>query len=422
MGWFQQRDSGRWTGRYRDRNDKVVSRTFATKAEAKRWVAQMEADLARGTYVDPRGGQTTFGDWHDRWAAGRVVRRTTEASAGSRLRTHVVPRWRDYKLEAITPSDVRAWVAELQALGLAPETVRGIYQLFATIMRAAVDDGLIAATPCRRIPLPKPGADERVYLTADQVAQLVGATPERYRALVLTAAYTGCRWGELAGLKAGRLDLLRGRLEVVETLEEVAGRFTYGVPKSEASRRTVSLPKHVVAALRAHVEEYGLGDDGLVCSGPKGRPLSRNRFRVRVWTPAIVLAQLRHECRVRGLDTTGSAAALCERLTKAGHDIKRSSFPVPRFHDLRHTHVALLIAGGVPVKAIQHRLGHASITTTMNRYGHLLPDVDAALTGTLEAQAARAATPKDQDSATRLLPEGPAATAAQTLRQAVNTA
>jgi integrase len=348
-----------------------MSRTFATKGEAKRWVAKMEADLARGVYVDPRGGQVAFDTWYERWLAGRVVRRTTNASSGSRLRTHVLPRWGSTQLDTITPSDVRAWVADLQASGLAAETVRGIYHLFATIMRAAVDDGLIATTPCRRIVLPKRVEAERPYLAPVQIARLVEATPARYRALVLTAAYTGCRWGELAGLKVHRLDLLRGRLEVVETLEEVAGHFTFGSPKTDASRRVVSLPRPVVSALRAHLAEFGVGDDGLVFSGPTGRPLSRTRFRARTWLPAVTAA---------GLD------------------------PAPRFHDLRHTHVALLIAGGVPVKAIQARLGHASITTTMNRYGHLLPDVDAALLGTLEDQSAAGETGRTEILATRLLP------------------
>jgi len=168
------------------------------------------------------------------------------------------------------------------------------------------------------------------------------------RTLVLVAVSTGLRWGELAGLKRHRLDLLRRRLDVVETLVEVSGRVSFGQPKTLRSVRTVSLPRQAVDALAKHL----VGHAGeLVFTSPEGAPLRRHNFHRRVWEPAV---------RAAGLT------------------------PAPRFHDLRHTHVALLIAGGAPMKAISERLGHSSIVITMDRYGHLQPDVDDALIRALE--------------------------------------
>lgn len=189
-----------------------------------------------------------------------------------------------------------------------------------------------------------------MFLSPAELDRLVRAVDTHHRALVQTAAGTGLRWGELAGLPRARLDLLRRRLEVAQTLEDVNGQLSIGVPKTSGSRRFVSLPPTPVTVLTGHLEGHS---SELVFTGSDGTPLRRSNFHARVWRPAV------------------AAAALPPRT---------------RFHDLRHTHVALLIAAGVPMKAIQARLGHASIVMTMDRYGHLLADVDEQLLAGLEQQ------------------------------------
>jgi integrase len=158
------------------------------------------------------------------------------------------------------------------------------------------------------------------------------------------------RWGELAGLRVDRLDLLRRRLHVTQTLVDVRGQLSFGEPKSAQSRRYISLPPTLVTALAAHLEGHR---SELVFTSEEGDPLRRSNFYRRVWQPA---------CEEAGLT------------------------PPPRFHYLRHSHVAMLIAAGVPMKAIQHRLGHRSIVMTMYVYGHLLPDIDEKLLEGLERQ------------------------------------
>jgi integrase len=162
------------------------------------------------------------------------------------LRWLALPRFGDTSLAAISQRDVRAWVAELSAQGLAPATVQKAYQLLGKVMGAAVDAGMLAQSPCRRVPLPKAEREEMRFLTPAEVATLAEAIRPRYRALVLVGAYGSLRIGELAGLRRGRVDLLRGTVTVAEIMVEVQGVLHMGPPKTRASRRTVGLPRFVV--------------------------------------------------------------------------------------------------------------------------------------------------------------------------------
>jgi integrase len=261
-----------------------------------------------------------------------------------------LPRFGDAPLAAISQRDVRAWVAELSAGPLAPATVQKADQLLGKVMGAAVDAGMIPQTPCRRVPLPKVEREEMRFLTPAEVATLAAAIAPRYRALVLVGAYGGLRIGELAGPRRSRVDLLRGTVQVAEIIAEPKGRLQIGPPKTRAGRRTVGLPRFVAEELAAHLA--GLGDpEALVFAAPEGGPLRVHGFRARVWRPAT---------RAAGLDGL-------------------------RIHDLRHTAVALWIAAGANPKEVSTRAGHASVSFTLDRYGHLYPEADAALRDRLDA-------------------------------------
>ena len=188
------------------------------------------------------------------------------------------------------------------------------------------------------------------FLTPVEIARLAGAIRPGYRALVLVGAYSGLRIGELAGLRRERVDLLRGTVAVAEIMTEVAGKLQIGPPKTRASRRTVGLPRAVVDALAKHLAP-DLQPSDFVFTGPQGGPLRVAGFRYRIWRPATTAAGL------EGL----------------------------RIHDLRHTAVALWIAAGAGPKEVAARAGHASVSFTLDRYGHLYPESDAALRDRLDA-------------------------------------
>jgi integrase len=349
VSWVEKLPSGRYRAKYRGEDGRQHSQTFPSKAAAKAFLHSTGADMQRGQWVDPRGGQMLFRDWAAAWSAARVVRPTTHAADAGRLRNHLLPAFGDGALKDITPMRVRSWVAQLSRRR-APATVRHCHAMLSQMLADAVTEGLLLTNPCRGTRLPRPGSTIAQFLAPEQVERLVEAVEAHYRPLVVVAVTTGMRWGELVGLRPQYVDLLHRRLRVVETLVEVNGVLSVGQPKTPRSCRTISLPAQAVTALEDAMA--GPARDYVFVT-EAGFPIRRHNFSRRVWTPALAAA---------GLD------------------------PSVRFHDLRHTHVALLIAAGVPVKAIQDRLGHTSIVTTMDRYGHLLASVDESVITGLETQ------------------------------------
>lgn len=178
------------------------------------------------------------------------------------------------------------------------------------------------------------------FLTHEEVALLADTIDERYRALVLVAAYCGLRASELVGLRRHHVDLLRRTLTVVEQVQYLDGEFVTSQPKTKAGRRSVALPRLVADELDAHLRAYAESrSDAVVFPAPEGGYLRFDNFRNRAWTPATVDAGL---------------APL-------------------RPHDLRHTCASLAIAAGADIKVLQRMLGHSSAVLTLDRYGHLFP-------------------------------------------------
>jgi integrase len=342
-----------WEVRYYDVDHRLRGKTFKRKVDAEAYRAQVEVDKRAGTYADPALGKTLLADWAQRWQATTVhLRPSTRARDKMLLERFVLPRFGRRQLAAIGQLEVRTWVADLTAQGLAPATVAKCYQVLGKVMAAAVDAGLIARSPCRAIRLPRVEREPPRFLTPAEVARLADAIDPRYRALVLVAAYGGLRIGELAGLTRRRVDLLRGTVEVAEIITEVEGRLGGGLPKTRAGRRTVGLPRRVVAELEQHLAAYTApGPDAPVFTAPAGGPLRATGFRGRVWRPATIAAGL------EGL----------------------------KIHELRHTAVALWIAAGASPKEVAARAGHTSVSFTLDRYGGLFEGHDRELRDRLDA-------------------------------------
>ncbi len=362
FGTVRKLPSGRWQARYRDPAGRqhTAPVTFATKAEASRYLATVETDVLRGEWIDHRLGRIQFDRWVRQWQETTVnLRPSTRARDESYLRSMILPAFGPVPLSDIDHLFVRAWVADLSASGRSPATVVKAAQILGKIMGAAVDAGLIATSPCERVPLPKIEREEMRFLTPEEVAVLANSIDHRYRAAVLVAAYAGLRAGELFGLRAARVDLLRRRLEIAEIVVEVRGTLTFGPPKTRAGRRSVPIPAFVADALNQHLIQAGVGPDEHVFTAPRGGPVRLAQWRRRFWLPALLAADL---------------APL-------------------RVHDLRHTAVALWIATGATPTEIAARAGHTSVVTVLDRYGHLLPGSEDKVTDALDALARRAAVP-----------------------------
>lgn len=343
--------TGRPQVRWRDPSGTEVSKTFERSTDARAFKTEIEHEVQRGLYIDRNLGKTPFEQCAAEWLAAKVdLRRSSWSRDESYLRNHVVSTFGRTPVAAIGKSDIQAWIRDLEKKGLSPATIKHCFRILRSVLEEAVDRKLLMESPCRRIALPRIERKEHLYLIPEEVNGLAAAIDPRFRALVLSAAYLGCRWGELVGLKRANLDLEERSIRIIGTLEEVAGIVRYVEDtKTAASRRTLTLPAFLVDVLTTHLEESGSLE--FVFVGPEGGFLRRNNFRRRYWKPAVI------------------AADLPEKL---------------RFHDLRHTCASILIAQGAHPKEIQSRLGHSSITTTMDRYGHLLPGLGAQLDEALD--------------------------------------
>ena len=231
--------------RYYDDQGKRRTKTEPTLADAAPSSRPCRPTFSRGTWVAPEGGRVLFGKyaWHVENIHGKRRANTKERDE-TVLRSRLIPAWGDHPIGRITRLDVQAWVDELIAEGLAPSTIHKVFRLFARVLDEAVDDQLIGASPCRKVKLPEIEVAERFALEPEHVQALADAVPDRYRALVLTTAATGLRWGEVVGLKVRRVDMLRRELNIAETLVEILERLLrVRAPQDEEVRRHRELPR-----------------------------------------------------------------------------------------------------------------------------------------------------------------------------------
>jgi integrase len=338
----------RWLVRWRDENGGQCKRSFPkrkginpeTCAEA--FDAQRTADESRGEWIDPRIGKTPFRDYAPAWMKSRLHKTGTTDTYELHLQNHIMPVFGSFGLAAIRPTMVQQWVKELQSIkGLAPRTIETIYVIFASIMRGAVRDGYIRKTPCADIRLPEVTKTIVRLLTPDQVLALAAAMPDRYAVLVLLGAAAGLRQGEAFGLALDRIDTATGMITVNQQVIVVDRRPVLAPPKTSASVRDVPAAGFLLDAVAEHVERLQLTGSDVLCRTPRRNLLRRDHYNRAIWKPAIAAAGL-------PVDTT--------------------------FHDLRHTFASTALAEGVPISEVSRWLGHKSITTTVDLYGHLVPE------------------------------------------------
>jgi len=343
VAWARKLPSGRWQGYYRDKTGKVHSvggeerKTYRNQKDARNAAADQEGKVPRGEWVDPSRQIATVAERSATWLPTKSrLRPSSLARLEGVLRVHVLPRFGDYPLNRVSHADVQQWVMSLPA-----PTAHKAHDALAQIMRAAIANREITFNPCQDIELTHEESSEQRFLSRDEVALLADSIEPRFRALVLLAAFGGLRFGELAGLRRKRIDVLRGRVTVAETLSDVGGVLSFGPPKTKRSRREVPLPRSIMRELETHLERYVEPEaDALVFTGPKGAPLRRAGFRRCWWQPATAAAGL------GGL----------------------------KVHELRHSFVTLWRDAGADILDVSRRAGHSSVAFTLDRYGHLYQD------------------------------------------------
>ena len=355
----------KWDVRYRDETLRQRKKTFDRKVDAQRFANSVETDLLRGDWIDPDRGRELFGDWADKWLATIGDRKPkTRESYESIVHKHLRPRFGKAPIAAIDYSTVLAYVAELRSSHAAPKTVRNIRDVMRMILKLAVRAGALKSNPVEDVPVGQTQRGEMVFLEPQQIMDLareVTQPPPRYRRgerrvdgypeyglLVRFAAFTGLRAGELVGLRVKDLHLTGRRVHVHQSASEAYGQLQIVATKTY-ERRSVPIPGSLIDALTEHVA--GIDMDEFVWQSPQGGPFRYSNWMKRHFKPAV----------------------------------ERSLAPnTTRFHDLRHTYAAMLIAQGAHPRAIMERMGHSTITVTLDNYGHLFPTLDEALDKALD--------------------------------------
>lgn len=309
----------------------------------------------------------TVGQWLEKWlvehAQGEVSAKTYERYAEI-ARKHLAPAFGARRLRRLAAAEINAYYLDALRLRrrrvrrdgsvlllppLAAQTVRHIHRVLSLALQQAWRLKLIDDNPAKRVKVPRPKPTEmKVLDQAETGALLQAAAGERIYVVVLIAATTGLRRGEILGLRWRDLDLDQGMLSVARTLEETREEgLTFKEPKTGRSRRRIPLVPFTIELLRLHRVRQGEErlragsmwlDADLVCCEADGSPLSPRRV-------------------------TKTFTALA----------RRAGFADIHLHSLRHTHLSHLLAAGVNIKIVSERAGHASVVITLDRYSHLLP-------------------------------------------------
>ena len=347
FGWVRKLPSGRHQASYLGPDGSRINgpETYERKGDAEQWLSTVESDMLRGEWTDPRLGRVVFVDYGERWISEHRLSARTREEYASIWRHHVVPFLGHVQLGDISTSTIRSWRATLLADGRSEDRTAKAYRLVRAILNTALDDGRIKRNPCRVKGAGEHRTAERPTATVAQVYALADRMPRRFRALVLAAAFTGLRWGELIALRRCDVNTSTRVLHVRRRLAQLSrGGMQSGAPKSAAGVRNVALPGFLAEELAAHITKFaGDGAEGLVFRGEKGAMLRRGNFgRAVKWRETI---------KVVGLP---------------------GGF---HFHDLRHTGNQLAANAGATTRELMHRMGHGSMRAALI-YQHATTDRD----------------------------------------------
>jgi len=347
MASIRERPGGRWQVRWRTRDGQQTSATMLSRRAAMVFAAALEdaGEAAAWQAVERLPDMDvppplTLDEYAARHIASLVGITEGTRRGYRRLWARTwSPLLGSHPVAELTRADVGQAVVAL-AGRLSDKSVANAHGLLSAVLASAVEDGLLARHPSRGLRLPRRTEHRRHELRAlspEEFARLLDHMPARWRPLLVLLAGTGLRWGEAAALQVGDVDRQRRTLRVVRARKEGQGN-PIGPTKTRRSRRTVVLPAQVLDAITPLLD--GRAADAPLFTGRHGGPVAR-QVVYRAWWQARAAADL----------------------------------PGARIHDLRHTHASWLIAAGVPLPEVSRRLGHESISTTVDVYGHMAPDL-----------------------------------------------
>jgi integrase len=372
FGNIRELPSGRYQASYKgpDGARHTAPQTFDSRQYADAWLSRVRTDIQRGDW-EPLTSKSieaktesdrtlVFGEYAAGWLAGRDLSGSTRQLYRMTLGNQILPAFEDTALSAITPAMVRGWHAKLRTETGPTQRARA-YSLLRTILNTAVTDDVIVTNPCRirGAGTVKAARDVRPA-SLPELEALAAAMPRRYRLMVLLAAWCALRFGELAELRRSDVDAKNGVVRVRRGVIRSDDGILVKGPKSEAGKRDVNIPPHLMPAVQEHLLRHTRpGQDALLfpsAHDPAGH---------------LNPATLRHPFR-RAREAAGR--------------------PDLHFHDLRHTGAVLAAATGATLAELMARLGHSTVSAAM-RYQHAAADRDKVIAAALSELAAGTVTP-----------------------------
>jgi integrase len=328
--------------------------TFLTKGDAASWLDMRHAELLEYRWrpaPPPIPDSLSFADYAAEWLARRELKPRTRSEYRKML-AGLLSSFGHVEIRDITSADVRAW---FDSLDPAKRTARAhAYSLLRAIFATAASEEKISANPCR---IRAAGVAKRTRkvrpATLAELIAIANGMPERYRAMVLVAAWCALRFGELTELRRKDVDLDARVIHVSRAVSwPTAHTPVVGTPKSEAGVRTIAIPPHIVAPLAAHIERYSQpGPDGLLFPNTEGQHMHHGSL-YKVFRPARA---------------------------KAGR-------PDLRWHDLRHTGATMAARSGATLAELMNRLGHSTVAAALV-YQHAADDRDQQIAERLSRMA-----------------------------------
>ena len=357
-GTTRQLPSGRWQARFRGTDGvmRPAGVSFDTKLDATAWCNAQGAAVARGGWAAPARqadspSVLTLKDYADSWLAARQLKPLTRIHYRELLDAQILPELGAVAMASVTPTTIRGWHGTLNAN--TPTLRAHAYGLLRTVFATAVADDLVATNPCRvRGAGSAPTVHRPRVATLGEIDAIAGAIAPRFQAMVLLAAWCGLRFGELTELRRGDVDLEAQLVRVERGVTSRGGQKFIGSPKSQAGRRSVAVPPHLVPRLAEHLAEHvGPGPGALLFPAKHGGSLALSTFN-KAYHPARA---------------------------EAGR-------PDLRLHDLRHTGATLAAATGATLADLMGRLGHSTPAAAL-RYQHAAADRDQAIAAALSVFA-----------------------------------